>query len=234
MNEIFTSPENKQNKKGKPNSIIPFGIEPKFKGIEMMQEYMNKQPEKNKIKINKLARNSQYLEIGEIEKQLDEIYLGLWDTSNFEYKVIVNEITASIELKVFHPLAHIWLTRIGVASKQIMVRKETSPMEVTNKIQNCLLTVMPALKAECIKNAAKSLGSLFGRNLNRDIEEDYQSISEQMDNFNEREIEALALVESSNLSNKEVIKREIKSAGSKKLNAIIEYLNKNQKNNEQK
>jgi hypothetical protein len=135
-------------------------------------------------------------------------------------------VTASIELKVFHPIAHVWITRCGVASKQIMVHSKTDAMKLENKIQNCLITVMPALKAECIKNAAKSLGAILGRNLNRDIEDDYQSLSEQIGDLTERQTEALLLIDTliKDKATKDVWTSQVKSAGSKKLDDIIETL----------
>ena len=60
-------------------------------------------------------------------------------------------------------------------------------MEINNKIQNCLIMLMPKLKAECLKNAAKSLGVVFGRNLNRDDDNSFENIIEKAENFESKQ-----------------------------------------------
>lgn len=115
--------------------------------------------------------------ISHIETTLDEYYFGLWKTENFRWSQIGNEIVGAIDLSIFHPVAGIWITRQGAASIVIMVDKAPDGISTTekniwaldmqNKKSNALDMGFPKLKAECIKNAANSLGSLFGRDLNR-------------------------------------------------------------------
>jgi hypothetical protein len=47
------------------------------------------------------------------------------------------------------------------------IKINPKPSDVDAKIKNTLVKDFPHLKAECIKNAAKSLGKYFGRDLNR-------------------------------------------------------------------
>jgi len=114
------------------------------------------------------------LVISYVENRLDELYSGLWSTVEWKYQVITNELTGSIVLKVFHPECGVWLERCGTASIKIMmdaapvgVDKNAWAMDINNKKPNALTMNLPTLKAECIKNAAKSLGITFGRELNR-------------------------------------------------------------------
>lgn len=118
-----------------------------------------------------------YLPIDFVETSLDEIFFGLWETKNFEWKVIANEVTAAITLRVFHPTAKTWLERVGTASIAIMVDKAPNDLagqqrnqwalDIANKKPNALDMGLPKLKTDCLKNAALSLGNIFGRNLNR-------------------------------------------------------------------
>jgi hypothetical protein len=48
-----------------------------------------------------------------------------------------------------------------------MVNAGTNALDVQNKKSNALDMGFPKLKAECLKNAANSLGKMFGRDLNR-------------------------------------------------------------------
>ena len=115
--------------------------------------------------------------ISHIEMTLDEYYLGLWETVNFRWSQIGNEIVGAIDLRVFHPVAGIWITRQGAASIVIMVDrapdglqghdKNVWALDMQNKKSNALDMGFPKLKAECLKNAANNLGSMFGRDINR-------------------------------------------------------------------
>lgn len=197
--------------------------------IEGFQKFLNAHPDKHEIKTNSIANNAQYISIATIERKLDELYSGLWQTDNFRWSVVANEIVGAIDLKVFHPIAKCWITRTGAASALIQTAKD-KPATVENKIKNTLVKDMPHLKAECLKNAAKSLGTVFGRNLNRGQEDDFMYLSETVREVVDGSSRALSLLETSNVTAEhyEQIQRKIERATPKTINAIIEYLQKNQ------
>lgn len=128
-----------------------------------------------------------YLPIDFVETSLDELFYGLWETKNFEWKPIANEITASITLRVFHPTAKVWIERIGAASISVMVDKAPDnltgqeknrwALDIGNKKPNALDMGLPKLKADCLKNAAVSLGNIFGRNINRKFNDTYKPLT---------------------------------------------------------
>ena len=115
--------------------------------------------------------------ISHIETTLDEYFFGLWETVNFRWTQMGNEVVGAIDLRVFHPVAGVWITRQGAASVVIMVDKAPDGMDskdrnlwaldMQNKKSNALDMGFPKLKTECLKNAANSLGALFGRDINR-------------------------------------------------------------------
>lgn len=151
-----------------------------IKEVEDFQKLLNSSPDVKEVKTNKLANNSKFLPIGVIERTLDEIFSGIWQVKDFKYQIVVNELVGSLELWVYHPLINQWISRVGCASVPITVKSGTDFTEVRNKYINACVTVMPHLKAECVKNAAKSLGVLFGRSLNRDDDYNvYQSLTEK-------------------------------------------------------
>ncbi len=135
----------------------------KIKTLESFQKLLNASPKL--VKKNDLSNNL-YVPIAEVEKTLDELFAGLWKTINFNYQVVANEIVGSLELQVFHPVAEIWITRTGSAAIQILVKKGEDAI-IDNKIKNALKAGFANLPSECLKNAAKKLGNVFGRNLNR-------------------------------------------------------------------
>lgn len=152
---------------------------------EFFVQLLNTPPKAEHIKINAQAKNSKYVPVNIIERQLDEFFEGLWSTENFTTQVIANEIVGSIELRVFDPVSKVWLSRIGCGSVMIQTASGQTPT-VENKIKNTLVKDYPHLKAECLKNAAKSLGNVFGRNLNRDDDGDFETLSDKVSDAIER------------------------------------------------
>lgn len=126
------------------------------------------------------------LPISHVEMTLDELYFGLWSTENFKASVIANEVVGSLDLVVTHPVTGTQLRRCGAAAIQITV--DRVPEGVTgsernkwalnpdNKKPNALDMSYPKLKAECLKNAAASLGKIFGRDINRKIVDVYKPV----------------------------------------------------------
>jgi hypothetical protein len=134
---------------------------------------LNQNPNPKEIQTNKAANGSQYLPISHIEMQLDELFQGLWQTRGFSFHVVANEIVGSIELGLFHPVLQQWIWRTGAAATMIQQKKGADITDINAKHKNTLVKDFPHLKAECLKNAAKSLGRIFGRDLNRAIDDTY-------------------------------------------------------------
>ncbi len=109
-----------------------------------------------------------YLPISHIEMILDELFFGQWSTSDFNYQQICNEIIGSLTLTITSPVTGQPMTRIGAASIVIMQDKGSKLEDfTTTKKKTALVMGFPRLKAECLKNAAQSIGKLLGRDLNR-------------------------------------------------------------------
>jgi hypothetical protein len=142
-------------------------------------------PPEEELKVNKLAKNAKYLPVSFVENKLDELFFGAWEVTDFHCQVVANEITGWLQLRVFHPVLQIWLSRTGSAAVQIQMKSKENGGDgditnVRNKITNTLEKDFPHLKAECIRNAAKSLGKAFGRDLNRKETDDYEPFTEQI------------------------------------------------------
>lgn len=151
------------------------------KAIEKFSGKLHELPHKKDVLINKHAGNAKYLPIAIVETKLDELFFGLWQVRDFKYQVVANEIIGSIELGVYHPVAKTWLWRSGAGSVMIQQSKGSQITDIGSKIKNTLVKDFPHLKAQCLKNAALSLGPAFGRNLNRDYWDDFEPISEQVE-----------------------------------------------------
>lgn len=131
--------------------------------------------------------------ISHIEMLLDEYFFGAWETENFKWAVIANEIVGSIDLVCLHPVTNQKFRRVGAASIQIMVDKAPEnvnksqwALNIENKKSNALDMGFPKLKTECLKNAANSLGKLFGRDLNRKKFDTYKPLINRKEKEDER------------------------------------------------
>jgi hypothetical protein len=124
-------------------------------------------PKQEEIRANQFAGNTLYLPISYIEMSLDELFFGLWETKDFKWQTMANEIVGSITLRVFHPVANQWIERTGASATMIRQQKGAGITDLNAKIHNALEMDFPHLKSDCIVNAAKSFGKSFGRDLNR-------------------------------------------------------------------
>ena len=203
--------------------LVPYGSP----SLEGFQKLLNAFPDKTDVRVNAMANNSQYIPISVIESILDTYYSGLWQTVNFRYSVVANEIIGSIDLQVFHPVAKVWITRTGTASAMIQTVKD-KPATVENKIKNTLVKDFPHLKSECIKNAAKSLGVRFGRALNRGKDDEYQYLTSIVEQTVDGVTDAYALLETAVGIDIENVRRKIERSTPKNINLIIDYLKNHQ------
>lgn len=139
---------------------------------EQWQAKLNTPPDPSVFKSRSVGGSTlKYIPISHIEALLDTLFFGIYCTENFKYTVIGNEVTGQIDLKVFHPIMKIWITRTGAAAAQIRQSKGAAITDINSKLKSALEADLPHLKSDCIKNAAKSLGKSFGRDLGRKSDE---------------------------------------------------------------
>lgn len=142
--------------------------------MEAFTKALNRKPAVTKT--NKFANNTQYVPISHIQTLLDQMFFGCWQTKNFNYKVVGNEICGSVDLWLYHPVLKEWIVRTGAAATQIRQNRGAKISDIDQKIKNALEMDVPHLLADCVKSAAKTLGSAFGRDLNRDFVDDYKAL----------------------------------------------------------
>jgi len=135
---------------------------PSLSSFDELATILSSDPNAEMIEKLKFKGNSEALVISEVEGLLDSVFGAMnWQTSNFQLQMIGGSTekggqaycTSTITLSVLHPILRTWITREGAYSG--FVEHKTMP------------TFASAAKSLALKNAAKSLGNAFGRDLNR-------------------------------------------------------------------
>lgn len=151
-----------------------------------------------KPKVVKDRDGRRYVNISAIEKQLDILFTPFgWETVGFTWSICVNEMVGSLTLRVKNPDTGEWVSRTGAAGVQIQMRRDSSVLDVGSKIPNAMEKMMGKLKADCTRNAAKSLGDIMGRNVGRkdsDIEPFTQMEREALARF-EQDTKGVVMIE---------------------------------------
>ena len=174
---------------------MPQAIEDTRVRLDNFNERLSKEP-KN-VKKNKYAGNSNYVPIEQIENDLDK-YFQLWSWNINSTKVIGNAVVVTGTLKVLNPVINQFIERSGIGAVPIEVKQNASPTDFTQINAKALQKNAPAAAAYAMKNAAKTLGNIFGRNINRDNvefvpihstkarkeDEEKQRLNEYMDHHN--------------------------------------------------
>jgi hypothetical protein len=154
--------------------------------------------------------------ISHVEMQLDEVYFGHWSFKMEKVEQIYNEVYGYGTLTVIHPVSGMEIHRSGMAAIQMTQDANSSLADFsTTKKKNALDLTIPKLKAECLKNAAKSLGKYFGRDLNRAVEDTFTP-----------EIIDTAAVESDKFNFTQSIKKALSNPKfpQEKIDGILEYI----------
>ncbi len=107
--------------------------------------------------------------IGDLQQLLDMVYFCQWSTKNFTHVVIGNEICGTIELHLTDPFSGIHREIVGTAAVAIQVDAGADGLNMQNKKAKALEMGFPKLATMCFKNAARQIGTLFGRDINRDV-----------------------------------------------------------------
>lgn len=155
-------------------------LRPKFQSLEEFTKIVNSAPPPEGIAATPDGR-AKYMAVSFIESKLDEIYLRQWGATNVNIQIVANEILVWLTLWVIDPITGVKIERPGFAAVQITVDKAPANLEgsaknawaldLNNKKPNACYLSFPKAKSEAIKNAAQSLGKIFGRDINRKLED---------------------------------------------------------------
>lgn len=162
----------------------------KLQKTAKVNEFLNKHPRKEWIREHPFVKGVEYLPVGKVEMLLDIIF-GEWDYEIIDSKILANSVVCHIRLTVKNPVTGSKIIRDGIgavpleleATKYSKTQKNEKGEFVIEKQgarhsldfeylnRTAVMKNLPAAKSFALKDAADTLGNLFGRSLNRDREE---------------------------------------------------------------
>jgi len=138
--------------------------------------FLNKKPEPKYIKehpIIKMQVNGKYvpykyLTITYMRTILDAIYPN-YSYEIKESKLIANSIQTTVRLYLTDWNGNQFF-RDGIGAQKIQVDKDSSPVDMSKMKSDAIQMAAPSSATYAFKNACESLGNLFGRGLNSDLD----------------------------------------------------------------
>jgi hypothetical protein len=142
--------------------------------LDELLTMLGEQPDKRFVKAHKYLKKEDgtpvvYQEIGFIEAKMDQIFRGLWNRKVVHQQNVANGYTVTVEVSVYNWVANVWITRSGMAAKAFQLEKGAQPLDFSKIKPTSIEGTIPNIQTEAFKNAVKSLGNIFGRNLNREF-----------------------------------------------------------------
>lgn len=107
-----------------------------------------------------------YLPITAVERLLDGLFAS-WNVEILRESAVVNGFYVVVRVSAHIPNSDKVLTADGIGFAEFQTLKGAKPTDFTQLIQGAGVLAVPKAKAEAVKNAVKSFGNLFGRNLAR-------------------------------------------------------------------
>jgi hypothetical protein len=165
---VGTTQEIQEVKKSLKTKVRESIQQDQYTHLLKFNEHLSTAPKPEWIKVNKFSDNAQYLPIRKIEDLLRSFF-GTYQVEMIgQPHILGNSVVISVHLKVFHPILREWLTYAGTGAVPIELEKGATPLQFELIKAKGLHKNIPAAKAYAISNAAKSIGRVFGSDLNND------------------------------------------------------------------
>jgi hypothetical protein len=145
--------------------LLPAEVRNELKKDFTFKEIVNQDPPKKWLEKHPMY-GGQYLPIDKVELLLDTLYKQ-WEMRIINYNILINSIAVQIELKVVDYEGNERIVH-GVGAAPIQVDKGSSPIDHTKIKSDSVMKALPSATSYALKYAAKRLGKIFGRDVERD------------------------------------------------------------------
>ena len=137
---------------------------------------LNSEPPQAWVKIHPMTK-FKYIPIERVEYLLTRIF-GKWKVEVKESGILANSVQVIIRLYYIDPVSGDWDWQDGIGASPLQTNAGAGAIDF-NQIKNAAVQMAaPAAESYAIKDAAEKLGKIFGKDLNRKDEINYQDLNE--------------------------------------------------------
>jgi hypothetical protein len=122
-----------------------------------------------------------YMPIAVTEWLLTQIFVR-WRPEVLDTKIMANSISVTVRVHYLDPITGTWDWTDGVGAAPIRTNRGASPTDFTQIQDSSIQTALPAAKSYAIKDAVECLGKIFGKDLNRADETNYNNLKDKFSN----------------------------------------------------
>lgn len=137
---------------------------------------LNAEPKKEWVKDHPFVKGLKYLPIERVEYLLTMIFTK-WRVEVKEIKILANSIVTTVRVHVQDPISGEWDHQDGVGAMPIQIAKEAKSAIAFEQMNSSAIQMgAPASKSFAIKDACEHFGRIFGKDLNRKDNVDYDRL----------------------------------------------------------
>ena len=107
-----------------------------------------------------------YLPIDKVEYLLTKIFKS-WLPEITGQGTAFNGVWVTVRVHYFNPAINDWSYADGIGAQQLQTAKGTSPADLANINNGAIAMAFPAAKSYAIKDAAETIGKIFGSDVSR-------------------------------------------------------------------
>lgn len=108
-----------------------------------------------------------YIPIGRVEWLMDKIFLSKWYVEVIHYGQLFQSVTVHTRVHYCNPVTGEWAYQDGVGAVAVQTDKDKNASDLGAIKSNAVMLALPAAKSSAIKDALEHLGKLFGRDISR-------------------------------------------------------------------
>ena len=131
-----------------------------------IKKMFNANPPRAWLKKHEYINNYFYLPLDKVELLLDTMTLN-WECEIINYNLIANSLCVHCRLKVTHLDGSVRVMD-GIGAAPIQVNAGASPIDQSAMKSYAIHIGLPAAYSYALKNAAKKMGKIFGRDIERE------------------------------------------------------------------
>lgn len=141
-----------------------------------LNQLLNKEPKKEWIKVHPIAKGVLFIPIERIEYLLTKIFV-IWYVKIKTVKIIGNSVLVTITLYYQDPITNNMLRQDGIGAAPLQTDKGAGAIDFNSLKSDSVMKAAPAAESFAIKDAAEKIGKLFGKDLNRADNIQYQNLT---------------------------------------------------------